>query len=223
MTTDPAFDRLRSANRFAPVSSVDAEALFDRITIALPARRLRTSSRRYSRRALVPAVALALVAVLASTALALSGWIGDVIGASEVNSEFADAQSELRLPPGYVWPTLTFPTDSVTSRGAGGSYAVNMAQSAWECYWVQSIRHHDTAGEQRAQAALRDLMANHVVVAPKGASENWSPPQTATPIATYADDGGYQFKQKTYAEAAAGRPQLLEQTCRANAPPGWGS
>ena len=32
------------------------------------------------------------------------------------------------------------------------------------------------------------------------------------PTATYADDGGYQFKQKTYAEAAAGNAQLLEQT-----------
>ena len=64
-------------------------------------------------------------------------------------------------------------------------------------------------------------MTNHVVIAPKGASENWSPPQTGVPTATYADDGGYQYKQRAYAEAAAGNPQLLEQSCRANAPPGW--
>jgi hypothetical protein len=222
MTNDLAFDRLRAANPFSPATSVDADALFDRIVSAPLDRRLRTSTRRHYRPMLVFAVVLALVAVLASTAVALSGWIGDVIGPSEVHSEFAKAESRLSLPPGYAWPKLNFPSDSVTSRGAGGSFAVSMSQSAWECYWVQSIHNRDIAGQQRARAALTDLMTNHIVVAPMGASENWSPPQTGTPLAVYADDGGYQFKQKTYAEAAAGNPQLLEQTCRANAPPGWG-
>jgi hypothetical protein len=32
----------------------------------------------------------------------------------------------------------------------------------------------------------------------------------------FADDGGYQFKQRAYAEAAAGNPRLLQQSCRAN-------
>jgi hypothetical protein len=218
MTTDPVFDRLRSANRFLPVSLVDADALFDRITIAPPGERLRASWRRHRRRGLVLAVALALVALLASTAFALSGWIGGIIGASEVNTEFAGAERALSLPPGYEWPKLNFPQDSVTSRGAGGTYAVNMAQNAWECYWAQSIRGSDTAGQARARAALDDLMTNHVVIAPKGASENWSPPPTSTPTAVYADDGGYQFKQRAYAEAAAGNAQLLQQSCHANAP-----
>jgi hypothetical protein len=177
--------------------------------------------RRHRRPVLVFVVALALVAVIASTALALSGWIGDIIGPSEVHSEFAKAEAELALPPGYTWPKLNFPTDSVTSRGAGGSFAVTMAQSAWECYWVQSIQRSDNAGEQSARAALSDLMANHIVIAPTGASENWSPPQTGKPLATFADDGGYQYKQRMYAQAAAGHPQLLAQSCRANAPPGW--
>jgi hypothetical protein len=221
MTTDPTFDRLRAANRFSPASLVDAEALFDRITSASPDPRLRTP-RRYRKPMLVLAVALAIVAVLASTALALSGWIGDIIGPSQVNSEFAKAESNLSLPPGYAWPKFNFPKNSVTSRGAGGSFAVNIAQSAWECYWAQSIRDGDLAGQQRARAVLADLMANHVVVAPKDASENWSPPQTGTPMATYADDGGYQYKQKMYADAAAGHAQLLAQSCRANAPPGGG-
>jgi hypothetical protein len=170
---------------------------------------------------LVFVVALALVAVIASTALALSGWIGDIIGPSEVHSEFAKAEAQLALPPGYTWPKLNFPPDSVTSRGAGGSFAVNMAQTAWECYWVQSIRSHDTAGVQTARSALKDLMTNHIVIAPSGASENWSPPQTGKPLATFADDGGYEYKQRMYAQAAAGHPQLLAQSCRANAPPGW--
>jgi hypothetical protein len=223
MTTDPAFDRLRAANPFSPATSQDVDALFNRITSAAVDQRLRTPAPRYRRPMLVFAVALALVAVLASTAFALSGWIGDIIGPSEVKSEFAKAQSKLSLPPGYTWPKLNFPSDSVTSRGAGGSRAVDISQVAWECYWVRAIHDRDTAGERRARAALSDLMANHIVVAPKDASENWSPPQSQTPTATFADDGGYQFKQKAYAEAAAGHPQLLEQSCRANAPPGWGS
>jgi len=221
MTTDLAFDRLRAANPFSPATTVDADALFDRITSSPHDRRLRTSSRRHYRPMVVFAVVLAVVAVLASTAVALSGWIGDIIGPSEVRSEFAEAESRLTLPPGYTWPKLNFPSDSVTSLGAGGSYAVNMAQSAWECYWVQSIHNHDLAGERRAHAALTDLMTNHIVFTETAATENWSPPQTGTPIAVYADDGGYQYKEKAYAEAAAGRPDLLEQTCRANAPPGW--
>jgi hypothetical protein len=61
------------------------------------------------------------------------------------------------------------------------------------------------------------------VIAPEGASENWTPPQSAkTPTAAYADDGGYQLKLRMYAEASAGHPQLLEQSCRANALAGWG-
>jgi hypothetical protein len=34
----------------------------------------------------------------------------------------------------------------------------------------------------------------------------------------FADDGGYQFKQRAYAEAADGKPKLLEESCRANGP-----
>jgi len=220
MTTELAFERLRAAKPPTPPTAVDAEALFERITSAPPDRRLHESTRRHRRPLLVFAVALALVAVIASTALALSGWLGDAIGPAEVSSEFAKAESQLRLPPGYAWPKLDFPKDSVTSRGAGGSFAVTMAQSAWECYWVRSIRDGDGAGQRTARAALADLMTNNVVIAPNGASENWSPPQTGKPIAAFADDGGYQFKQRMYAQAAAGHPRLLEQSCRANAPPG---
>jgi hypothetical protein len=87
-----------------------------------------------------------------------------------------------------------------------------------------AIGERDTAAQQRARAALTDLMANHIVIAPDGASENWSPPQTAAaPTLAYADDGGYQYKEKAYAEAVAGKPQLLEHSGSANAPPGWRS
>ena len=41
-------------------------------------------------------------------------------------------------------------------------------------------------------------MANRILVAPAGASENWSPPAwTPWPSLVFADDGGYQFKQRT--------------------------
>jgi|tagenome__1003787_1003787.scaffolds.fasta_scaffold20982897_3 hypothetical protein len=224
MTTDTTFDRLRAANPSSSATAVDVDALFDRVTRAAPDRRLRGPARRFRRPVVVLAVALAVVAVLASTALALSSWIGDIVGPSEVNSEFAKAGKRLSLPPGYAWPRFDFPADSVAGRGAGGAFAVGIAQSAWECYWVRAIGERDAGAERRARAALTDLMANHIVIAPDGASENWSPPQTAAaPTLAYADDGGYQYKEKAYAEAAAGKPQLLQQSCRANAPPGWRS
>jgi hypothetical protein len=57
------------------------------------------------------------------------------------------------------------------------------------------------------------------VVAPDGASENWSPPDAeSTPTMVFADDGGFQLTQRMYAEAAAGKPRLLEESCRANGP-----
>jgi hypothetical protein len=87
---------------------------------------------------------------------------------------------------------------------------------------VQSIHERDAAGHRRASTALLDLMTHHIVVAPKGASENYAPvPTPGGPIAVFADDGGYEYKQRMYAQASAGHPQLLEQSCRANAPPGW--
>jgi hypothetical protein len=221
MTTDAAFGRLRAANPVAVATVADADALFDRITSTAPERPLRRPSRR-RRRLLVAAVALVLAAVVASTAPAISNWIGDVIGQSEVTSEYGDSQSRLTLPPGYDWPKLSFPSNSVASRGAGGSYAVMIAQAAWECYWVQEIRAGNVAHQRRAHAALRDLLANHIVITPEGASENWAPPQSVrTPTASYADDGGYEYKERMYAEAAAGHPRQLAQSCRANAPAGW--
>lgn len=62
-------------------------------------------------------------------------------------------------------------------------------------------------------------MAENSVIAPAGASENWSPPNAEdTPTQVFADDGGFQYKQRMYADAAAGKPQLLEQSCRNNGP-----
>ena len=40
----------------------------------------------------------------------------------------------------------------------------------------------------------------------------------ALPVAAFADDGGYQMKQAMYADAAAGHPHSLIQSCRANGP-----
>ena len=101
--------------------------------------------------------------------------------------------------------------------------AVSLDQDAWECYWVDAIHSGDAAAGQRAEDVLNGLMANHIVIAPAGAPEDYTPPQSArTPTLAYADDGGYQYKQRMYAEAAAGRPQLLEQSCKANGPASHG-
>ncbi|MFL5959660.1 MAG: hypothetical protein ACJ75G_05250 [Gaiellaceae bacterium] len=221
--TDHTLNRLRAANPFPAATAVDADALFDRIVHAPPDRRLARTPRHYRRPMLVLVTALVACGLLASAAYAISSWLGDVIGGPTVKAEYAAAQKELTMPPGYTWPRLNWPPNSVTSRGAGGAFAVSLDQDAWECYWVNAIHSGDVAAQRQAQAALADLMTSHTVVAPQGASENWSPPYAADrPTQVFADDGGYQYKQRMYARAIAGRPQLLEQSCRANGPASHG-
>lgn len=218
--TDQTLNRLRAANPFTATASGEVDELFDRIVLAPPDRRLeRTPWRR--RRPTLVLVTAAVVAcgLLASGAYGISTLLGGVIDGPTVKAEYAAAQKQLTMPPGYSWPPLHWPPNSVTSRGAGGSFAVSLDQGAWECYWVDAIHTGDVAAERRAQAALDDLMTNHSVVAPAGASENWSPPYAEdTPTQVFARDGGYQYKQRMYAQAAAGKPQLLQQSCRANGP-----
>jgi hypothetical protein len=215
--TDHSLNRLRAANPFPDATNVDADALFDRIVLMPRDRRAGGVPRRSRRLALVLVAALVACGVLASGAI--SGWFSHTITGPTVKAEYAAAQKQLTMPPGYSWPPLHWPANSVTSRGAGGSFAVNLDQDAWECYWVDAIHSNDLAAQRRANAALDDLMTNHAVIAPAGAPEDYTPPQSArTPTMVFADDGGYQYNQRKYAEAAAGHPQLLEQSCRANGP-----
>jgi hypothetical protein len=214
--TDHTLNRLSAANPFAAGTTVDADALFDRIVLTPRDFRGVRTQRFYRRPAFVLVAAVVACALLASGAY---GIYTDVIGGSTVKAEYLSAQKQLTLPPGYTWPAFHWPPNTVTSLGAGGGFAVGFDQGAWECYWVNAIHSGDAAAGRRAQAALADLMKNHSVIAPDGASENWSSPQAATtPTQAYADDGGYQYKQRMYADAAAGRPQLLENSCRVNGP-----
>ena len=96
--------------------------------------------------------------------------------------------------------------------------AVMIAMGSWECYWVDAIKSGDQQAQQQAHAELDSLLADHAVIAPAGASENWSPTGHPFPVVAFADDGGYQDKQKMYADAAAGHPKSLSQSCRANGP-----
>jgi hypothetical protein len=217
--TDHTLNRLRAANPFAVGTTVDGDALFDAIVVAPPDRRLARARRRSPRPVLVLVAAVLVFALLASGAYAISGWLGGSIGGPTVRAEYADAQKQLTMPPGYSWPKLHWPANSVTSPGGGGAFAVSLDQDAWECYWVDSIHSGDVAAQRKAHAALDDLMRNHIVTAPAGAPENWSPPgSTEKPLLAFAEDGGYRYKQRMYTEAAAGRPQQLEQSCRANGP-----
>ena len=221
--TDQTLNRLRAGNPFPAATAVDAEALFDRIVLAPADRRAARAPRRHRRPVLVLVTAVVVCGLLASGAYAISGWLGHIIDGPTVKAEYAEAQKQLTMPPGYSWPPLHWPANTVTSRGAGGSFAVSLDQDAWECYWVDAIHSDDAAAQRRAQAALDDLMTNHIVIAPAGAPEDYTPPQSSrTPTLAFADDGGYRYKQRMYAAAAAGEPKLLEQSCRANGPASHG-
>jgi hypothetical protein len=218
MKTDTAMRRLAAANPYPDGATAPSDELFAQITTQ---RAPAESSRKSYRRSLVVAVAaLVAVAVLASTAFAISQWIGgDVVKPDVTKAEYREAQQELALPPGVTWPTLHVDPNTVTSRGGGGGFAVAIAQNAWECYWVRAIRGGDATAAARARVQAERLLRDNVIVAPAGASENWSPPVTPNhPYAVYADDGGYGWVHDTYALAAAGQPQRLVQRCAANAP-----
>lgn len=224
MSTRSIMFRLRRANPVPEPPDGDAADLFARIT-ALPAdSRLEGPRRRAPlrrRRALVLAfTTLVLAALLASTAVAVSRWIGgDVVEPPVTRQEYLEAQSQLTLPPGVEWPEPEpLQSDSVTTRGAGGGRAVLIAMNAWECYWVRAIRSDDEAAGLRAQDELNTLLAHNVFEAPAGAPEGWTPtPLPPVPFAVFAHDGGLDWTRRAYEQAAAGDPGNLTDSCRANA------
>jgi len=219
MKNDPTLAYLRRMNPVpGAASSVDGADLFDRITSLPQDEPLRARRSPYRRRAALVAVGLVVMALLATTALAISGWFGDVVEPPVTKQEYKNAQDVLTLPPGATWPTLNIEPNSVTSRGGGGSYAVMIAMTKWECYWVDAIRSGNQEAGQQAHAELTSLLHDHVVIAPPGVSENWAPSTALFPVAAFARDGGYQIKQQMYADAAAGNPKSLIQSCRANGP-----
>ena len=161
---------------------------------------------------------LLLAALLASTAVAVSQWIGgDVVEPPVTRQEYLDAQKQLTLPPGVEWPDPAEiglapepPYDSVTSRGAGGGMAVLNAMNAWECYWVRAIRRDDEAAGRRAHDELSALLAHNVLEAPAGAHEGWTPtPLPTVPFVVFAHDGGLEWVRGSYEQAAAGDPRNL--------------
>ena len=218
MKNDSTFAYLRRLNPVPQAASVDGAELFEQIT-SLPQDEWAAARRSPNRRRIaLVAVALAATAILATTAFAVANWFGDVVKPAVTKQEYKTAQSELRLPPGVTWPELNVDPNSVTSRGGGGSSAVMVAMGSWECYWADAIKSSDEQAQQQAHAELNSLFANHVVIAPAGASENWFPTGHPFPVVAFADDGGYEYKQQMYADAAAGRPKQLFQSCRANGP-----
>jgi hypothetical protein len=225
MSTNTIMARLRRANPVPEAPAGEGGELFARIT-ALPGdprltegQPRRPASRRRNAIALV--FVLGIAALLASTAFAISHWIGgDVVRPPVTRQEYLDAQKQLTLPPGVSWPTFDMPgANTVTSRGGGGGQAVLTAQNAWECYWVRAIRKGDSTAVKQAQDELNRLLETNVVVAPIGAPEGWTPsPPPEVPFAVFAHDGGLNWVRSAYTHAAAGDPRNLIASCRANAP-----
>ena len=221
MSNEPILSRLRRVNPVPQPQHVDDPELFSRI-VSLPPDPVAAPPKRMivrPRRSLV--VAVALIALLAFASVAISQWAigGDAVRPRVTRVEYLRAQKQLELPPGATWPKFHAVKNSVTSRGAGGGQAVLVAQNAWECYWVAAIRRHDPAAERRALTRLDALLADNIIVAPRGASENWTPPRPPNhPYAIFARDGGVRWKRAAYAAAVAGHPHNLVQSCRVNAP-----
>jgi hypothetical protein len=221
MTNDSILDRLRAADPVPITPRPPTRELFDQITALPPDPRLARPSRFVRRRGLALALAFAIAALLASTAFAISRLVGgDFVGPGVTRSEYLLAQRQLTLPPGATWPSVNLgPQSSVTTRGAGGGMAVLIAMNAWECYWARAIERGDTAAQRQAHAALNVLLANNVIEAPAGASEDWTPASPpAVPYTKFAHDGGLDWIRASYAAAAAGHSRNLIQSCRANAP-----
>jgi hypothetical protein len=208
---------------------IDRDALFARIVATAQDHEQPQVSRSGRRRLLIGCIALAVLCLTAGTAFAVTGFnlFGWHTDTTIVNSPrewqrlYHDATRQLTLPPGEHWPDRTLPPDTVTSRTQPGGTAVAISQTAWECYWVDAIRSGNTAAGVQAHAALDDLLAHHVVVAPPGSPENVAPPAgTKPPFAIFASDGGIQYIRKMYRDAADGHPATLIQSCRANGPVG---
>jgi hypothetical protein len=221
--SESTYNRLRAANPVPFIEETDSLDLFRQITALAGDPRLDNPPRKpfIRRRGVALAVAFAVAALLASTAVAISRLVGgDVVGPSVTRDEYLLAQHQLTLPPGATWPDIHFgPENSVTPRGAGGGVAVLNAQNAWECYWVRAIRAGDVPAQRRAHAALSALLTNNILEAPPGAPEDYRPANPpSVPYAVFAHDGGLDWIRAAYAAAAAGHPRNLIQSCRANAP-----
>jgi hypothetical protein len=209
--------------------AIDRDALFAQIVATAQDIEQPQMSRSGRRRLAIGCIAVAVLCLTAGTAFAVTGfnlfgWHTDttiVKSPREWQRLYRDATRQLTLPPGQHWPNRTLPPDTVTSRTGPAGTAVAISQTAWECYWVDAIRHGDGTAGRQAQTALDDLLAHHILVAPPGSPENVAPPAgTKPPFEIYASDGGIQFVRKMYRDAANGHPANLIQSCRANGPIG---
>jgi hypothetical protein len=223
-----SMERLLTARPAIP-DAIDRDALFAQIVATAQDHEQPQMSRSGRRRLAIGCIAVAVLCLTAGTAFAVTGfnlfgWHTDttiVKNPREWQRLYHDATRELTLPPGEHWPDRTLPPDTVTSRTGPAGTAVAISQTAWECYWVGAIRHGDGTAGRQAHAALDDLLAHHIVVAPPGSPENVAPPAgTEPPFEIYASDGGIQFVRKMYRDAANGHPANLIQSCRANGPVG---
>jgi hypothetical protein len=219
-------ERLQNAAPAAPAPVLDRDALFAGIVagtgdpaVAPRVRRQGSARRRRLTIALV-VVAIAGLTTASAFATGVISWHDDIAiiqDPQQWEALYRDATQKLTLPPGQSWPHRTLAPDTITGMSQPGGEAVAISRLRWECYWGAAIRSGDTAAQTQAQAALADINARHTLVAPDGSSENVAPPDNLQgPFEIFANDGGFQFVTKMYADAAAGKPAMLFQSCRVN-------
>ena len=203
MTNDTTLARLRAANPVAAASGRRSRPLFDRI-VSLPPRPARRPVTAE------PADARARRGCVRRRDRRLDRVRPHPLGVRGsrprpgLASGVQRAQTILELPPGYTWPAIEFRADTVMVRGGGGSMAVSIDQSAWECYWVGAIERGDAAAATRAHGVLDDLMTKPDRHRSDGRTRELGTDGRAVPVARLRRRRRLPVQAAHHAEAAAG-------------------
>ena len=225
MSNDSIMVRLRRANPVPETPAAGNNDLFDRITALpqeAPVGERREGPTRRQRRGLVLVLAAVIAALLASTAFAISQWLGgDVVEPPVTRQEYFDAQKQLVLPPGVRLAEARrrsrrqLRDDPRRRRRPGGPHRDERVGV------LLGGRDPSRATPRRGSEHTTNSTASS---RPTCSRLRRAPRRTGcprlfptVPFATFAHDGGLDWIREGYDRAAAGHPGRVAQSCRANA------
>lgn len=153
--TDQLLEVLRVADparNMPPTSSATREAMRERILAAGPDERegqpLIPTRDLHTRRRLLVAVAVMLIAVIPSGGWVYVSYFGDRV---TVVDEFRAAQHHMPLPPGVAWETPYLPADVTYGSQYGFIAAWHQCTTAWLREWMAA---HEAGDDARERAAI---------------------------------------------------------------------